>query len=176
MRYTQTIQNHASGNTVDMPIGTDMKFARFRFTSSEPFALTSVTLRLPNGEDGPSITRNIGTLYCNGNTNSTNFAGTLGTMTVGGPYVVNLSTLSNNEVEFKTNVYVYPNPSNGVFNLEVDEAIDYEMYNLLGSKLKQGKILDNVSQLDLSSFESGIYLLKVIDTNKKSKTIKLIKD
>ena len=174
LRYTQTIQNAASGNTVDMPANTDMKFARFRVTSSEPFALSTVTLRLPNGEDGPSITRNIGTLYCNGNTSSTNFAGTKGTMQVGGPFVVNLQTLSNEGFD-KESLTVAPNPSQGVFEIYANEDVSVEAFNVLGERIHQENKKEKRMIIDLSSFTNGVYFLKVKNSKNQERVVKLVK-
>ena len=96
LRYTQTIQNFASGNQVDMPFNVSMKFARVRLTNSVPFALTSFTLRLPNGADPVSITRNNLTVTCNGNVNTTNLVGNSAppTLNVGGPYNLNVPVVN----------------------------------------------------------------------------------
>lgn len=87
LRYTQTIQNYASGNQVPMPIGVEMKFARYKLTNSVPFALSSFTLTLPTAVSS-TYTRNNLTVTCNGNTNTTNLVGATNTLTVGGPYTL----------------------------------------------------------------------------------------
>lgn len=94
LRYTQTIQNFASGNQVNMPAGVDMKFARFRLTNSVPLALSNFTLRLPNGTDPVTITRNNLTVTCNANTNTTNLVGVTSTLVVGGPYNLNVPVVN----------------------------------------------------------------------------------
>lgn len=55
---------------------------------------------------------------------------------------------------------VYPNPSNGTFNLSLGEGQwDVEVYDLTGRKVYENR-LDGQSAIDLSSCQKGIYFLK----------------
>lgn len=88
----------------------------------------------------------------------------------------NLSTDSFASADF---IKVYPNPSNGIFNLKFDTTIDfqYEVYNLLGQTIEKGSSNSNQHQIDLSGNAEGIYLLKLTDRNSnKAKNLKLIKE
>ncbi|WP_026704021.1 T9SS type A sorting domain-containing protein [Flavobacterium soli] len=74
---------------------------------------------------------------------------------------------------------VYPNPSNGIFNLKFDTTVDFqfEVYNLLGQTIKKGSSNSNQHQIDLSGNAEGVYLLKVTDVvSNKTKNFKLIKE
>tara|TARA_R110002073_G_scaffold128999_3_gene275054 strand:+ start:7486 stop:9108 length:1623 start_codon:yes stop_codon:yes gene_type:complete len=82
------------------------------------------------------------------------------------------STLSTQDQSF-TNASVFPNPSNS--NVTVRSSFDIdkiEVYNLLGAKLLSVK---DVSTVNISSLNSGIYLLK-ITSGVETVTRKIIKD
>ena len=58
---------------------------------------------------------------------------------------------------FETNTSVYPNPSQGVVNIHVDDLLRVDMYNLAGNRV--GQFTTNTS--DLSNLPNGIYLLNI---------------
>ncbi len=63
---------------------------------------------------------------------------------------------------------VYPNPSNGKFELEINNlqlTKNYilEIYNLQGKKIVQSTITNAKSEIDLSNQSKGIYLIKFND-------------
>ena len=71
---------------------------------------------------------------------------------------------------------VYPNPSNGIYQIENTQAKDFEIsvFNLLGEQLmKTVNTRDNYT-LDITGLDNGVYFLQVISDNQK-KTISLIK-
>ena len=71
------------------------------------------------------------------------------------------------------NIYLAPNPSNdGIFNLKGDvfNIEKIEVYNLQGKRIH----ISRENKLDLSFFESGVYIFK-IQTDKNVLTIKGIK-
>lgn len=65
------------------------------------------------------------------------------------------------EIEF---VRIYPNPSNGIFHLDVQTKGDYQISVtiLLGERILE-KHVSSDSRLDLNAFGAGIYLLKISD-------------
>jgi hypothetical protein len=70
----------------------------------------------------------------------------------------------NNVIERQTSVRVYPNPSAGLFNvnLSVSETIrSIEVYDLMGKRVME--FYPNTAQvvLDLSSLTNGIYTVKI---------------
>lgn len=71
-----------------------------------------------------------------------------------------------------SNVSVYPNPSQGVFNIELNEDVTLEVFTLGGQSLKTQAAVSGTTVLDLSSFDSGLYLLTVKGAT-TSETIKL---
>lgn len=70
---------------------------------------------------------------------------------------------SNESIEMKANLKVYPNPvSGGEITIEsnVKESTTVEMYDLLGKKLVSEIILDDVTTINVQNYPAGIYMLK----------------
>lgn len=67
-----------------------------------------------------------------------------------------LSSTEEHSAYFRKGLYVYPNPSNGVFTIEYKEpGGTYTCYNELGQTVANG----NGNQLDLSAQKPGLYFL-----------------
>ena len=60
------------------------------------------------------------------------------------------------------NIDVYPNPTNGLLNIEGQGTMHITVSNLLGQKLQEATAEGNTI-LDLSRFESGMYLVRIED-------------
>ncbi len=64
--------------------------------------------------------------------------------------------------ESESNVMVYPNPSNGTFNLNLGEGRwDVEVYDITGRKVYENR-MDGHSVLDLGKCRKGVYFLKAM--------------
>ncbi|MBR3493343.1 MAG: T9SS type A sorting domain-containing protein, partial [Bacteroidales bacterium] len=62
----------------------------------------------------------------------------------------------------KTPIRVYPNPSKGVFNLNLGEGQwDVEVYDMTGRKVYENR-MDGRSVLDLGKCPKGVYFLKAM--------------
>ena len=87
----------------------------------------------------------------------------------------NLTTsVTENTVE--TNIVFYPNPSNSIFTVEVTGLEDDAMIfikNTLGEELYLTKLNQSRQEIDISSFDSGIYFVTISSKN-KTLTKKLI--
>src|SRR6185437_1464359 len=64
-------------------------------------------------------------------------------------------------------VEVYPNPSNGVFSIEVNNEklkvnSEVEVYNMMGEKIYTAQLNSSNTQMDLSNNTDGIYLYRVL--------------
>ena len=70
-------------------------------------------------------------------------------------------------------VKLYPNPSTGTFNLDLQHQFGYQVFDLFGKLVLEGRS-SGQSVIDLSSKPNGIYLLRV-DTEKGAFTKKLVK-
>ncbi|MGB2685320.1 MAG: T9SS type A sorting domain-containing protein, partial [Olleya sp.] len=81
--------------------------------------------------------------------------------------------------QFETNNFmVYPNPSKGLFNIKTlsNQSFDVVVYDLTGKLIYnklEAKTNNNLYQLDLSSFSTGVYFLN-LQTNVGRITKKLI--
>jgi hypothetical protein len=66
----------------------------------------------------------------------------------------------------KSNINVYPNPSNGIFTMDVD-VIDYavSVTNVLGQTVYSVTVSELSTIIDLSSFNKGIYTIKLTNTD-----------
>ncbi len=64
--------------------------------------------------------------------------------------------------ENHTDVHIFPNPTNGLLNIEGQGTMRIAVSNLLGQKLQEITAEGNIT-LDLSHFESGMYLVCIED-------------
>ena len=75
-------------------------------------------------------------------------------------------------------INAYPNPSNGIVNITLSEWDDIEItlsvYDVLGKNILSQKIFKNKTQLNLTSFSTGIYLLSINNICGAASTFKLI--
>lgn len=73
-------------------------------------------------------------------------------------------------------VKVYPNPSTGIFTIDTQEEVEFAVYDVVGKTIVTQKSLIGSNNLDLSRFQKGIYLLKLMNSNGETNTYKLIKE
>ena len=74
-------------------------------------------------------------------------------------------------------VDIFPNPSNGLFNVEVHGIqLDYIVTNMLGQQIEKGKFDIGSHSINLRDQENGIYFVTLISSDGASKSFKLIKD
>jgi hypothetical protein len=81
------------------------------------------------------------------------------------------------EMQFSSQVSVYPNPSRGqvsVFISETNEIAQVKVYDLAGQLMKE-KILSEGS-IDLSSLNSGVYMMEIISGEKRAMKRLVIED
>jgi hypothetical protein len=87
-------------------------------------------------------------------------------------------TTEVNEIENSIVFSVYPNPANGVFNVELLEAVligfNYNVINLNGQIVRKGQVTDDRFQIDLSNSEKGIYFLRLTNDKGESWSKKLL--
>jgi lysyl endopeptidase len=86
------------------------------------------------------------------------------------------TTASTGENALKAAVKVYPNPSNGIFNITgTGSALKFEVYNALGQQVKTGELATGSGALDISSAANGVYILKLSDNTGRQANYKLAK-
>ncbi|MFO0357452.1 MAG: T9SS type A sorting domain-containing protein [Sphingobacteriaceae bacterium] len=80
------------------------------------------------------------------------------------------------EQSFSRNVLIYPNPSNGIFKLEMNSKIDngeVNIYNSIGQLILSEKIKEN-QEIDLSKFSKGYYFCVIRSQGKQIHSEKII--
>lgn len=81
-------------------------------------------------------------------------------------------TLSSENFELN-NVFIYPNPSKGIFNISLGniQPTEIEVYDLTGKKVyakKELQISNYEAKIDLSNLTQGIYFVKIINNNQST--------
>jgi len=65
-------------------------------------------------------------------------------------------------------ISVYPNPATNFISINKDENVrDIAIFNLVGRKLKTFEDVEKDEHYDVSDLPNGMYLVQVIDDNKK---------
>jgi hypothetical protein len=91
------------------------------------------------------------------------------------------SVTGMNEITFSNKITIYPNPTNGVIDISINEPIesDYKVsvFNSTGSLLKTVLMQNNENAVhfDLSRYPSGFYFIK-IETDKGIFQYKIVKE
>ncbi len=89
---------------------------------------------------------------------------------------VNIDILGINETTTEMHFHIYPNPSNGKFNIinpKNNKTSSIEIFNLLGELIFTLNNVKQQSEIDLSSYQKGIYFVKIYGEG-KFKTEKII--
>ena len=60
---------------------------------------------------------------------------------------------------------MYPNPSEGIFNISTQNTLNLEVYDITGKLVYTQSQVQNDSRIDLSFLNSGMYIAKVMDNN-----------
>lgn len=80
-------------------------------------------------------------------------------------------TLATENFSSKPELVVYPNPSNGIFNLEFkNEVTNITVIDMLGKTVLEEKNEVSVlsKSIDLSSFQNGVYIIRVSNGTESS--------
>jgi len=76
------------------------------------------------------------------------------------------------------NLAVYPNPTNGIFNVVLPKLTAnarIEVYNTTGVLVHNQTAVNGINTIDLTNRVAGIYILKVLSNNKTIASLKIIK-
>ena len=83
--------------------------------------------------------------------------------------VANWSTLGIDDFEEGSNINLYPNPSNSTINIQLRNSASIgklEVYDMLGKQIFNQSITSNeVSHIDVSNWNAGLYLIKISSDN-----------
>jgi hypothetical protein len=83
--------------------------------------------------------------------------------------------INSNLANLTSNFIVYPNPSNGLFNVQLESASTIEVSDVLGRVILTDNVNAGTYQLNLGNNVNGVYFVKSI-VNGKTKTVKIIKE
>ena len=87
--------------------------------------------------------------------------------------VVGVTINSKNE---KIDYKVYPNPSSGIFQLQIQEEVQLEVYDLMGKMVLQKNVQAGAAFFDLSQYASGVYILKATNVFGDTIVSKIVKE
>lgn len=139
--------------------------------------------KLNQGYDGANNTSITAAPDSSGNNNNgtlTNFALTGATSNWDAGSTVTTgntcSTILNNNTFNSNSLVIYPNPTNGILNLNVNETLNVEIFDLLGKSILTKKIENGLQSINISNYPSGIYILKTTNNSGLSNTFKIIKN
>ena len=86
---------------------------------------------------------------------------------------------SESFIDETIDILVFPNPSNGIFNVSLNnellsDDLHFELYNSIGELIFNNKINKDLFQVDISFLPKGIYLIRVLDSRKELNITKQI--
>lgn len=104
---------------------------------------------------------------------ATNTAGCMGSAT----FTLNINPCAGikNLNDPANSITIFPNPSSGVFNIQLNENSNVEVSDVLGNIILTDKANAATYNLNLSTQAQGIYILKV-RVNEQVKTARLVKE
>lgn len=85
--------------------------------------------------------------------------------------VVNGIFQSISENTVKSELMIFPNPTNNYLNIatkDLSKNINFEIYNMLGQNLKSGLLTESENIIDVSSLVNGMYILVLKDGKNKT--------
>jgi len=71
-------------------------------------------------------------------------------------------------------VYLYPNPSNGLFNIVADADMTMTVMNVIGKVVLTAPVYNGINTYELKNQPAGIYFVKLKGESKQEQTIRLI--
>lgn len=83
-----------------------------------------------------------------------------------------ITSIENNDLD---EVNVYPNPSNGIFNIVVNKDYLMEVVDLTGRTITTQNIIQGMNTLNIQNVNSGIYFIR-LTSNNDTKTIRIVKN
>lgn len=89
-----------------------------------------------------------------------------------GGVVANIVLSNGTEFELQTGLSIYPNPAQDNLNINIsklmDNSLNLEVYDVIGNKILEDNITSLSSQISVSEWNSGVYILKL--SSKKTKS------
>lgn len=91
---------------------------------------------------------------------------------------ITVSPTAINDITIKNKISIYPNPGNGIFYFSAEKPQEgfIEVYNSLGQKILSEQMNNNAeNKIDITSFDNGIYYLRLNTSNAPVISSKIIK-
>ncbi|HPR74309.1 MAG TPA: T9SS type A sorting domain-containing protein [Bacteroidales bacterium] len=84
------------------------------------------------------------------------------------------------DYDISLNYAVYPNPTRGALMLDIDETdftgLKYQLFSLAGIMCEEKNIETAVTEINLGTYPSGTYLLRVIKAQIQIRLFKIVKN
>ena len=131
------------------------------------------------GKDASGSSGNIS--YSIGQVDYINATGTDGSISEGIQQPYEIYVLGADEFpEITLIMAVYPNPTTSGVNLQIENYsghhFGYYLFDLTGKLLADKKITETQTYIDMNRYEQAVYLLNVVDDNKRTvKSFKILK-
>ena len=71
-------------------------------------------------------------------------------------------------------ISIYPNPTNGIFTISSDENYNYDIFDITGRVILNGRLENTINKVDISNKSKDIYFIR-LNNEHRNKVIKLIK-
>lgn len=180
LTWTQLPTPVGTGSTVFLPPNTELKFARFRFSSSLPWTATnSVSLRFAT-DDLEQLRKNRVVAFCEPYSISTDLtAGTNSLVFVNSNFSIS-SVLAANQFEGHLSLVAHPNPFTDKFLLSAQfdssDPVTVIIYDMLGKVVEHQHIFDSgFREYEWGTvLQSGLYNVFVTQGN-QSQSVKVCK-
>ncbi|NHM00595.1 T9SS type A sorting domain-containing protein [Flavobacterium difficile] len=111
----------------------------------------------------------------------TEISGTNGKMSQGVQQPIEIYTLSSEQFMLDYQIGLFPNPAIHSITLTLDKyeelnQITYLMFDVTGKLVRNGKLTNNETIINVSDLASATYFLNMLDGGKLIKTFKIIKN
>lgn len=179
-----SVSYFSGGSTsVDMAQGTTLTLGTYRITNSANWANANANLWL---QDVPLTGRTRSAVngypfgqatpqYAYTTVNPVSPPGVVLSNLAATPYSLELGALNTANFDV-TGFKFYPNEVIDILNVSYSKNIEsISLYNLIGQEVMTKKIKSNNAKLDLNSYPSGTYLMRVLIEDGTSKTVKVVK-
>lgn len=124
---------------------------------------------------GGSVSYSVGQVFYTSNSD----ANTSVAQGVQQPYEISVVSSVEEAKSITLSVSAYPNPATDYLQLQIEgemiENLSFQLADINGKILQNQQILNNQTTIIISNYVSSTYFLKVFQSNKETKTFKIIK-
>lgn len=95
------------------------------------------------------------------------------------PYEISVVNATEETIDIKLSVSVFPNPATDYLTLEVKDTdyskLRFQLFDMQGKLIKNEKIAGSQTSIAMSNLVPAMYFIKVTQKNKELKSFKIIK-